>query len=100
MKKKTLAIVLIVLLGLSVLWFGTSFVVAQLDAPTTAGVLLDTHSFFVDQWQFLIDNIVALLVIVAFLVVMAVLALIFLLPKRASKSGYKPRTRSRKASKK
>lgn len=100
MKKKTLAIILIVLLCLTAVYFATSFVVAQLAAPT-AGALLDVHTFFVDQWAFIIENIVALAVLAVFLVLIVILALMYLFPKgRSNTSGksYK-KPRSRKASK-
>lgn len=101
MKKKTLAIILIVLLALTAVYFATSFVVAQLAAPTAAGTLLDVHTFFVDQWAFIIENIVALAVLAVFLVLIVILALMYLFPKgRSNTSGksYK-KPRSRKASK-
>lgn len=96
MKKKTLAIILIVLLALSALYFATSFVVAQLAAPA-AGNLLTVHSFFVVQWAFIYENIVALSVIAVFLVLIVVLVLMYLFPKRTNQPRRKPR--SRKASK-
>lgn len=100
MKKKTLITVLVGLASLLFVYVLVSFVlglmpVAVVAEGETASFWIKSHEFFVDQYAFMTDNFTWLIALLLFFVALVVLAIKYLMPKKAARKNYR-----RKSSKK